>query len=107
MKPSTFIIVAILSSVAIVGCAVSPSVIKGVVVMRTPTEVHVNLGSADGVQVGDTLTVFRSEPWATTQRNVRVGMVRVVKILDKNYSAVEVLRGTLYERDIVEKRVPY
>ena len=93
------------TSVMIVGCSVGPSVIKGTVIMRTPTEAHINLGSEDGIQVGDTLTVWRDESQRGSRtRNVRIGEVRVVKVIDKNYSAVEVLKGNPYERDIVEKK---
>lgn len=72
--------------------------------MRTPTEAHINLGYADGIRLNDTLTVFRGDLNAPGVRNTRVGLVKIVKLLDENYSTVEVLKGTLYERDIVEKR---
>jgi hypothetical protein len=89
----------------VVGCSLGPSVVKGTVIMRTPTEAHINLGSDDGIQVGDTLSVWRDEGRAkSVTRNVRTGEVRVTKVIDKNYSAVEVLKGTVYERDIVEKK---
>lgn len=105
MKKYTNKLLAIFTGLMIVGCSVGPSVIKGTVIMRTPTEAHINLGSDDGVQVGDTLTVWRDESRAKSiTRNVRTGEVRVTKVIDKNYSAVEVLKGTVYERDIVEKK---
>lgn len=93
-------------AVFIIGCSSGPSVAKGYVVMRTTSEAHINLGADDGVQVGDTLTVWRQESsGATTNRTVRVGMVRVTKLLDDHNAAVEILTGTLRERDSVEKKI--
>lgn len=89
----------------VVSCSLGPSVIRGAVVMRTATEAHINLGSEDGIQAGDTLAVWRDESRGkSATRNINVGEVTVTKVIDKNYSAVEVLRGTLYERDIVETK---
>lgn len=105
MKIFVCVIVIILLIMSLTGCSLSSSVIRGYVVMRTPSETHINLGSADGVHLGDTLTAFRADPGAPGVRSVRVGLVRVTKIMSNSYSEVEVLRGTLYERDIVEKRV--
>ena len=104
MKVYSWFGMIIIASIVVAGCSSASSVIGGLVVMRTEKEAHINLGSDDGIQVGDTLTVFRSEPTAPGIRNVRVGFVKVTKLMDGNYSAVEVLTGTLYERDIVEKR---
>jgi hypothetical protein len=106
MKKYTNKLLAIFTSLMIVGCSVGPSVIKGTVIMRTPTEAHINLGSDDGVQVGDTLTVWRDENRATSStRLVRAGKIRVLRVIDRSYSAVEVLQGTVYEHDTVEKKM--
>ena len=105
MKKCTNKMLAVVASLMIIGCAVGPSVIKGTVIMRTTTEAHINLGSDDGIEVGDTLTVWRDESRAKPlTRNVPAGKVRVTKVIDKNYSAVEILKETVSERDIVEKR---
>ena len=99
--------ISIMTMLIIVGCSGGQSIIKGTVVMRTGTEAHINLGSDDGIQIGDTLSVWRDETSGRTKtRNVRVGEVRVIKILGKNYSAVEILKGNLNEQDVVEKRLP-
>jgi hypothetical protein len=89
----------------IAGCFAGSSIVKGHVVMRTNSQAHINLGSDDGIQVGDTLTVYREERGRSlSSRTVRVGKVRVARILDTDHAAVEVLTGTLQERDTVEKQ---
>jgi len=94
-----------LATTLFLGCSLGSSVIKGSVIMQTATEAHINLGSDDGLKVGDTLIVWRDERASTgTTRTVRVGMVRVVRILDESHSIVDVLAGTLRERDTVEKK---
>jgi hypothetical protein len=103
----TWVIIAATVSLAvfITGCFTGSSIVKGYVVMRTNSEAHINLGSDDGIQVGDTLTVYREERGnSLSSRTVRVGKVRVARILDADHAAVEVLRGTLQERDAVEKK---
>ena len=90
----------------IAGCFAGSSIVKGYVVMRTTSEAHINLGGDDGIQVGDTLTVWRQESsGATTNRTVRVGIVRVTKLLDDHNAAVEILAGGVRERDSVEKKI--
>ena len=74
--------------------------------MKTETESFINLGGDDGIEVGDTLSVWRDQNVRKMTRTVRVGEVRVMKILDKNHSAVEMLNGKLNEQDVVEKRHP-
>lgn len=81
------------------------NLIKGSVVMRTDSEAHIVLGSDDEIQVGDTLTVWRQEHSGATTRTVPVGTVRAIRILDEGHSAVEVVRGSIRERDLVEKKV--
>lgn len=90
--------------VLFISCAGRQSTIQGTVLMRTESEAHVNLGSDDGVSVGDTLTVYRNDnPSGTYTRPVRVGTARVIKILDSHHSNVEVIHGGIYEHDVVEK----
>lgn len=64
-----------------------------------------DLGSDDGIQVGDTLAVWRRESsGATVSRTVLVGSARATRILDEHHAAVEVLKGSLQELDSVEKK---
>ena len=92
-------------ALVIAGCFAGSTVVKGSVVMRIKSEAHINLGSADGIQVGDTLTVYREEGGSSSSsRTVRVGKVRVARILDASHATVEVLSGTVQERDVVEKQ---
>ena len=106
MKRYTFVILTMLTVSLLLGCSLGSNVTKGSVIMRTASEAHINLGGDDGLQVGDTLTVWRDERYAgRTTRTVRVGKVRVVRLLDERHSVVEVLTGTLQERDTVEKKI--
>lgn len=90
----------------ITACSPSSRVVKGNVMMRTTSEAHVDLGADDGIHVGDTLAVYREEPLSSHEtRTRRVGLVRVIKLIDKDYSAVEVLEGSLKEGDTVEKQI--
>lgn len=103
MSAKVFVI-AIASTAPILGCTPGSTFIRGSVIMQTATEAHINLGSEDGIQLGDTLVVWREEAAGASSRTVRVGMIRVVRVLER-HAAVEVLRGNLRERDRVEKRV--
>ncbi len=105
MKPAS-ICNALITTVLVVACSAGFRVIKGSVIIRTPTEARIDLGSEDGIQVGDTLTVWREERReGTSTRTVRVGTVRVASMLDREHATVEVLTGSLRERDRVEKLV--
>lgn len=96
-----------LAALFIVGCFGGSSIIKGSVVMRTDSEAHINLGSEDGIQVNDTLSMYREERGSTlSSRTVRVGKVRVVRILDASHAAVAILSGNVREHDSVEKKIP-
>lgn len=87
------------------GCAGQTSVIQGTVQMRTDSEAHINIGSDDGIVVGDTLIVYHNEnPSGTYTRPVRTGEVKVIKILDPHHAAVSIIYGGIYERDVVEKK---
>lgn len=90
-------------ALSVIGCYSGQSVTKGTIVMRTPTEAHINLGGDDGIRVGDTLSVWRDQTVGKVTRNIRVGEVKVTKILGNNYAAVEVLTGNVNENDVVEK----
>ncbi len=101
---TAFVCSALIATVLVVACSAGFRVIKGSVLIRTPTEARIDLGSEDGIQVGDTLTVWREERWeGTSTRTVRVGTVRVASMLDREHATVEVLTGFVRERDRVEK----
>lgn len=61
MKNYMVSIVILVATFGIVGCYSGQSVTKGTIVMRTATEAHINLGGDDGIQVGDTLSVWRDQ----------------------------------------------
>lgn len=96
-----------LSVAPFLGCSLESNVTKGSVIMITATEAHINLGSGDELKVGDTPSVWRDErSEGLRTRTVRVGFARIIRVLDENHSVVELLTGTLRERDSVEKRNP-
>lgn len=45
MKKDTYMLLAMVANLTIIGGSVGLNVIRGAVVMRTPTEAHINLGS--------------------------------------------------------------
>lgn len=99
------LVMTIVFTAAMLGCTPGSKFIRGFVVKQTPTYAHINLGSDDGIQVGDTLVVWREETTGALSRTVRAGIVRVVHVLDAGHAAVEVLKGNVRERDQVEKRI--
>jgi hypothetical protein len=93
---------ALATALLIASCSPSSRIVKGNVMMRTTSEAHVD----HGIHVGDTLAVYREEPLSSHEtRTRRVGLVRVIKLIDKDYSAVEVLEGSLKEGDTIEKQI--
>jgi hypothetical protein len=89
----------------IAGCAAGDTIVEGTVVMRTTTEFRTDVGSAEGIKAGDTLTVWRGER-RPVARTIRAGTAQVVRVIDQHHSTIELLSGTLWERDIVQKRSP-
>lgn len=83
------------------GCDGQTSVIQGTVQMRTDSEAHINIGSDDGIVIGDTLIVYHNE---NPSGPVQTGEVKVIKILDPHHAAVSIIYGGIYERDVVEKK---
>lgn len=75
----------------------------GAITMRSATEAHINVGRNDGIQVGDTLTVWRDEPAMQKKRNAAVGAVKVTKLVGAHYAAVQVVRGAPQVNDAVCK----
>jgi hypothetical protein len=95
---------AIILLLAIAGCYSLQHSTRGTVMMRTATEGYINLGNADGINVGDTLKLFRRQQVGRTTQNICMGEAKVTRILDDKHAAVEPLNGNLIEQDIVEKR---
>jgi hypothetical protein len=102
------------------GCSVSHKAMRGSVVAIVNGEPFICIGSKDALQVGDTLSVYRTkevgfsilplEPYRSPdeiKRSYRyektnVGRVRITRIVDEHYAAVEVLAGEIDYPDIVE-----
>ena len=101
-----YVLVVSLVGLFVAGCAPSEGVIKGTVVMQTAVEAHLDLGRDSGIKVGDTLTVYREEPFTGHETlTVRVGVVRVTKFIDDRYAAADVLEGSVKKGDRVEGMV--
>lgn len=106
---------------ALAGCTVSHQVMRGSVVAVMDNEAHICIGSHEGLRVGDTLAVYRTKqvgfptipfsPGRTRAEyersyryeRLRVGKVRVIRIFDEHFAAVEVLTGEVDYPDIVER----
>lgn len=106
----------------VAGCSVSHRAMRGSVVAMVNGEAHICIGTYDGLKVGDTLAVFRTRqlgqpslPYGPyrgpgeIQRSfrygkVRVGTVKVTRIFDEHFAAVEAIAGEVDFPDIVEKR---
>ncbi len=102
------------------GCSVSHPAMRGSVVAMVDNEAHICIGTYDGLKVGDTLTVYRTRqvgrstlPYgpiripAEIERSFRyektkVGKVRVTRLFDEHFAAVEVVAGEIDYPDIVE-----
>lgn len=84
----------------LIGCSTGPNMIKGRVVMKVGTELHVDVGPGNGVWPGDTLNVVRL---AGPRENSNAGKVKVLESLGRNASTVEVIEGYVQEGDLVEK----
>ncbi len=105
----------------VAGCSVSHPAMRGSVVAVVENEAHICIGTSDGLKVGDTLAVYRTRqvgrsnlpygPYRSPgeiQRSfqyekVRVGKVRVTRLFDEHFAAVEVVAGEIDYPDIVEK----
>lgn len=105
----------------IAGCSVSHRAMRGSVIAMVDNEAHICIGTSDGLNIGDTLTVYRTRqvghstlPYgpirtpAEIERSFRyekteVGKVIVVRLFDEHFAAVEVLAGEVDYPDIVEK----
>lgn len=86
--------------ILLIGCSTGPNLVKGRVVMRVGTELHVDIGPGNAVWPGDTLNVVRQ---AGPRKNSNAGKVKVIKSLGPNASTVEVIDGYVQEGDLVEK----
>ena len=88
--------------------------------MKLEKEAHISIGSADGIQVGDILTVYRTKESPITNQAivpdrsgkyqpktkyemVNVGKAKVTEILSEHYAAVEPMNIQLELSDIFVK----
>lgn len=102
-------------------CSVSHPAMRGSVVAVVENEAHICIGEHDGLNVGDTLAVYRTSqvgrsnlpfgPYRDAgeiQRSyqyekISVGKVKVTRIFDEHFAAVETVSGEIDFPDIVEK----
>jgi hypothetical protein len=104
MDTKSIVLGVLLIAVLIAACSTAPSVLKGTVIMKTETEAHINLGSVNGIQMGDTLSVWRDEQSPKgASRSYQVGTVKVIRFFDTTSAAVAIITGALREGDRVEK----
>ncbi len=114
-------IMILISIVTIVGCTVSHRAMRGSVVAVIDGETQICIGENDGLKVGDLLAVYRTRQvgvsrlpyspfWSKGEiersysyEKVRVGTVRVTRLFDTHYAAVELISGEIAAPDIVEK----
>ncbi len=102
------------------GCGVTQDLTRGTIVMKLERESHISIGSSDGIQVGDILTVYRTKESPLVNQSivpdrsgkykpktkfelVNVGKARVTEILGEHYAAVEPINIQLESSDIFVK----
>ena len=106
-------IVALIVIVALAGCS-RHGLMRGSVVMALDDEYHVCLGSQDQIEVGDVLTVYRTENKKTGTVGklggkgiypvkIRAGKAVVTKVLNEHYCVVKLTEGEIKEGYIIEK----
>ena len=114
----------LLLSWTLAGCAANHVTMRGSIVGVDDGKATVCIGSSDGLQIGDTLSVYRMRqvgfsnlPYGQLNRGrneiaqsfryekQRVGKVRVIAIVDEHFTIVEVLSGDADYPDIVERFV--
>ncbi|MEK9139068.1 MAG: hypothetical protein AAB393_18265 [Bacteroidota bacterium] len=122
MKTHSVILFALAISFTVIlsGCSVSHETMRGSIVMSFDKEAHICIGSEDGLQVGDGVTIYRVKQVPSTKEvivpdrssgykpkmryeKVKVGTARVTEILSEYYAAIELIEGELLANDIVEK----
>ena len=90
-------------AVAVLAAFFAVSHPHGSIVMRSGAEAHINIGMSDGIHVGDTLMVWREQPSINAKQHVAVGTVKVTKVWDAHYAAVQVVTGAPQEKDAMCK----
>ncbi len=103
------------------GCSVSHETMRGSVVMKFDDEAHICIGSGDGAALGQFLNVYRikvdgrtwlfdyqqryptAEVRPTKYEKIKVGEVKVIRIFDEHFAAVQLVSGELESSDIVER----
>lgn len=105
---------------AMSGCSANHETMRGSVIMALEKEAHICIGSENGLQVGDRVTIYRVKQVPSTKEaivpdrssgyrpkvryeRVKVGTARVIEILSEHYAAIELIEGELLANDIVEK----
>lgn len=104
----TMIVAAAVVSLSLVSssCGPTSTVTRGAVLMKMEQESHINLGRADGIEVGDTLVA--TQPQGSSRgriRHIPVGKVVVLRVLDEHHAAVKSIAGAINEGDEVEVEV--
>ncbi|MEW6061138.1 MAG: hypothetical protein AB1600_04265 [Bacteroidota bacterium] len=123
-KGSLGILFSIVIFLLIEGCSVSHETMRGSVVAMVENEAHICIGKIDGLKISDMLAVYRtrrvgqsnlphvsSPPYHSPgeiarsyqYEKVRVGKVKVTRIFDEHFAAVEIVEGEVDFPDIVEK----
>ena len=114
----------LLLSWTLAGCAANHVTMRGSIVGVDEGKATVCIGSADGLWIGDMLSVYRTRqvgssnlPYGQLNRGrnevaqsfryekQKVGKVRVIAIVDEHFAVVEVLSGEADYPDIVERFV--
>lgn len=113
-----FYLIAVLSSVllAISACSSMQSarheyLMRGQVVEITGSEAVVCIGSQDGAQVGQELTVYKlvsrnsgGSPKNSALRweRIKVGSVRIMQVIDEHFATARVISGPVEVNHVVE-----
>ena len=85
---------------------------RGTVVRAAGNDLVVCIGSADGAEPGQELTVYRvsehphGPKGPPSYRRTEVGTVRIQQIIDEHFANATVTSGTVERHDIVELRRP-
>lgn len=124
LKGSLGVLFNVVAFLLIGGCSVGHETMRGSVVAQVENEAHICIGKVDGLKVGDILAVYRtrrvgqsnlphvsSPPYHSPgeiarsyqYEKVRVGKVKVIRLIDEHFAAVEIVEGEIDFPDIVEK----
>jgi|3_EtaG_2_1085321.scaffolds.fasta_scaffold00584_4 hypothetical protein len=85
---------------------------RGTVVRAVGNDLVVCIGSADGAEAGQELTVYRVSEHPHGPKGppifqrTHVGTVRILGVIDEHFANASVVSGTVKRHDIVELRRP-